>query len=161
MRPKNFKTLPVKEKRTIIEAEIKEIESKANNGRNAKKIQRKKAELNALENPDVVVDVDDDDTMSEHGSIVSDVSHESYPSNTSSERTKTSNVINASEIEFIEFLDDPEVSNYNKIQYLKTRYLHLQSQSKFEINSYFLLIFYLLVVFRCSTSNPQKHVTVT
>ena len=122
------------EKRTIIEAEIKEIESKANNGRNAKKIQRKKAELNALENPDVVVDVDDDDTMSEHGSIVSDVSnrsHESYPSNTSSERTNTSNVINASEIEFIESLDDPEVSNYNKVQYLKARHLHLQSQSKF------------------------------
>ena len=46
------------EKRTIIEDEIKEIESKANNGRNAKKIQRKKAELNALENPDVVVDID-------------------------------------------------------------------------------------------------------
>ena len=129
MRPTNFKTLPVEEKRAIIEAEIKEIESKANNGRNAKKIQRKKAELNALENPDVVVDVDD--TMSEHGSIVSDVSHESYPSNTSSERTNTSNVINASEIEFIEFLDDPEVSNYNKVQYLKARYLHLRSQSKF------------------------------
>ena len=36
-----------------------------------KKIQRKKAELNALENPDVVVDVDDD-TMSEHGNIVSE-----------------------------------------------------------------------------------------
>ena len=134
MRPTNFKTLPVEEKRAIIEAEIKEIESKANNGRNAKKIQRKKAELNALENPDVVVDVDDDDTMSEHGSIVSDVSnrsHESYPSNTSSERTNTSNVINASEIEFIKLLDDPEVSNYNKVQYLKARYLHLQSQSKF------------------------------
>ena len=97
MRPTNFKTLPMEEKRAIIEAEIKEIESKANNGRNAKKIQRKKAELNALENPDVVVDVDD--TMSEHGSIVSDVSYESYPSNTSSERTNTSNVINASEIE--------------------------------------------------------------
>ena len=37
MRPTNFKTLPVEEKRAIIEAEIKEIESKANNGRNAKK----------------------------------------------------------------------------------------------------------------------------
>ena len=130
MRPTNFKTLPVEEKRAIIEAEIKEIESKANNGRNAKKIQRKKAELNALENPDVVVDVDD--TMSEHGSIVSDVSHESYSRNTSNEsESNVSNVINASEIEFIESLDDPEVSNYNKVQYLKARYLHLQSQSKF------------------------------
>ena len=132
MRPTNFKTLPVEEKRAIIEAEIKEIESKANNGRNAKKIQRKKAELNALENPDVVVDVDDDDTMSEHGSIVSDVSHESYSRNTSNEsESNVSNVINASEIEFIESLDDPEVSNYNKVQYLKARYLHLRSQSKF------------------------------
>ena len=130
MRPTNFKTLPVEEKRAIIEAEIKEIESKANNGRNAKKIQRKKAELNALENPDVVVDVDD--TMSEHGSIVSDVSHESYSRNTSNEsESNVSNVINKSEIEFIESLDDPEVSNYNKVQYLKARYLHLQSQSKF------------------------------
>ena len=130
MRPTNFKTLPVEEKRAIIEAEIKEIESKANNGRNAKKIQRKKAELNAIENPDVVVDVDD--TMSEHGSIVSDVSHESYSRNTSNEsESNVSNVINKSEIEFIESLDDPEVSNYNKVQYLKARYLHLQSQSKF------------------------------
>ena len=130
MRPTNFKTLPVEEKRAIIEAEIKEIESKANNGRNAKKIQRKKAELNALENPDVVVDVDD--TMSEHGSIVSDVSHESYSRNTSNEsESNVSNVINKSEIEFIQSLDDPEVSNYNKVQYLKARYLHLQSQSKF------------------------------
>ena len=130
MRPTNFKTLPVEEKRAIIEAEIKEIESKANNGRNAKKIQRKKAELNALENPDVVVDVDD--TMSEHGSIVSDVSHESYSRNTSNEsESNVSNAINASEVEFIGFLDDPEVSNYNKVQYLKARYLHLQSQSKF------------------------------
>ena len=130
MRPTNFKTLPVEEKRAIIEAEIKEIESKANNSRNAKKIQRKKAELNALENPDVVVDVDDD-TMSEHGSIVSDVSHESYSRNTSNESESNASVINASEIEFLEFLDDPEVSYYNKIQYLKARYLHLQSQSKF------------------------------
>ena len=100
MRPTNFKTLPMEEKRAIIEAEIKEIESKANNGRNEKKIQRKKAELNALENPDVVVDVDD--TMSEHGSIVSDVSHESYSRNTSNEsESNVSNVINKSEIEFI------------------------------------------------------------
>ena len=129
MRPTNFKTLPVEEKRAIIEAEIKEIESKANNGRNSKKIQRKKAELNALENPDVVVDVDD--TMSEHGSIVSDVSHESYSRNTSNESESNASVINLSEIEFLEFLDDPEVSNYNKVQYLKARYLHLQSQSKF------------------------------
>ena len=131
MRPTNFKTLPVEEKRAIIEAEIKEIESKANNGRNAKQLQRKKAELNALENPDVVVDVDDDDTMSEHGSIVSDVSHESYSRNTSNESESNASVINLSEIEFLEFLDDLEVPNYNKIQYLKARYLHLQSQSKF------------------------------
>ena len=66
MRPTNFKTLPAAEKRTIIEAEIKEIEGKANNGRNTKKLQRKKAELNALKNPDVNVDDDDNDTMSEH-----------------------------------------------------------------------------------------------
>ena len=129
MRPTNFKTLPVEEKRTIIEAEIKEIEGKASNGRNAKKIQRKKAELNALENPDV--DVDDDDTMSEHSSIVSNRSHESYSRNTSNESESNASVLNASEIEFLELLDDPEVANYNKIQYLKARYLHLQSQSKF------------------------------
>ena len=70
--------------------------------------------------------------MSEHGSIVSDVSHESYSRNTSNEsESNVSNVINASEIEFIELLDDPEVANYNKVQYLKARYLHLRSQSKF------------------------------
>ena len=130
MRPTNFKTLPVEEKRAIIEAEIKEIESKANNGRNAKKIQRKKAELNALENPNVVVDVDDDDTMSEHGSIVSDVSHESYSRNTSNESESNASVINDSEIEFLEFLDDPEVSNYNKVQYALVSTLSSFTKSK-------------------------------
>ena len=42
MRPTNFKTLPVEEKRTIIEAEIKDIEGKANNGRNTKKYSARK-----------------------------------------------------------------------------------------------------------------------
>jgi hypothetical protein len=31
---------------------------------------------------------------------------------------------------FIEYMDDPEVSNYNKIDYFKERYLYLQN-SKF------------------------------
>ena len=43
MRPTNFQTLPVEEQRTLIEAEIKEIEGKASNRRNTKKLQRKKA----------------------------------------------------------------------------------------------------------------------
>ena len=128
MRATNVQTLPVEERRTIIEAEIKEIEGRASNSRNKKKLQRKKVELKAFDNPEAV-NFDVDDTMSEHGRIVSNRSNTSNESksNASECNVSVSNVSNVSEREF---LDDSEVANYNKIQYLKARYLHLQSQSK-------------------------------
>ena len=132
MRPLNFQILPLAERRTIIEAEIKEIEGKAVNSKNNTKLQRRKKELKALDNPDVV-----DDTISEHDSNTSNasVSHVSASgvsaSNVSASNVSANNVTTISEREFIEFLDDFEIANYNKMQYLKARYLELQSLSKF------------------------------
>ena len=79
----------------------------------------------------------DGSNFSEHGSNVS-----SYRSNlsghgSSAHSSGVSNVsidvsVNASTglADFNDFLDDPEVANYNKIQQLKERYLYLQN-SKF------------------------------
>ena len=80
--------------------------------------------------------------MSEHGSSKS--SHKSNVSEHGS-RAQSSNVssrVHSSDVSdvsvnvstglavFNEFLDDPEVANYNKIEYFKERYLYLQN-SKF------------------------------
>ena len=106
--------------------EIKEIE---NNGRNSKKIKRRKAEYKVLDYSEAV-NVDVDYNMSEHSSIVSNRSNMSNRSNVSN-NSNVSNVCNASNVSEREFLDDPELANYNNIQYLKARYLHLQSRNKF------------------------------
>jgi hypothetical protein len=51
-----------------------------------------------------------------------------------------SNQSTGSTKEFILTLDDPEVANYNKIQFLKARYINLQTQSKHLINLFSLIL---------------------
>ena len=66
-----------------------------------------KTELSRLHNPSQADD--DDNTMIEHRSSVGCVSNGSNVSDTSGRESQ-------------ELLDDPEVVNFNKIQYLKALY---------------------------------------
>ena len=70
--------------------------------------------------------------VSEHGSNVS--GHGSNVSGHGSNVSDVSSDLNVNTSPgfkiFIEYMDDPEVSNYNKINYFKERYLYLQN-SKF------------------------------
>ena len=70
--------------------------------------------------------------VSEHGSNVrgnGSSAHSSGVSNVSSDVS-----VNASTglADFNDFLDDPEVANYNKIQHFKERYLYLQNSKFFK-----------------------------
>ena len=71
-----------------------------------------------------------------------------------------SNQSTGSTKEFILTLDDPEVANYNKIQFLKARYINLQTQSKNLINLFSLILLCLTGFARFQIGFPQKHVTV-
>ena len=55
MRPTNYQSLPVEKRPTIIKAEIADIERKAaDNKKKTKKLQRTKAELKGLDNPEAL-----------------------------------------------------------------------------------------------------------
>ena len=137
-RPANFNDLPVEERTMIIQQEITKIEQgKSHNTHTMKRIRNRRLEIHNLMNPDVEAL---SYSQSEHESNVSGSSKSKSTSNVS-EHGSSSNVhssdvsdviVNASTglAVFNEFLDDPEVPNYKKIDYFKERYLYLQN-SKF------------------------------
>ena len=153
-RPANFNDLPVEERTRIIQDEITKIEEgKSHNTHTVKRIRNRRLEIHNLLNPDEQISYSEHESnVSEHGSNTSGSSKSnvsgSSKSNVSgsskrnvSEHGSSSNV-HSSDVSdvivnvstglavFNEFLDDPEVPNYNKIDYFKERYLYLQN-SKF------------------------------
>ena len=148
-RPENFNDLPVEEKTKIIQEEITKIEEgKTHNTSTVKRIRNRRLEIHNLLNPDVAaLSYSQSEHGSEHGSSVSE--HGSnvsgHGSNVSSHRSNVSgHGSNVSDVssdvnvntstgfkDFNDFLDDPEVPNYNKIQHLKERYLYLQNSKHF------------------------------
>ena len=145
-RPANFNDLPVEERTMIIQEEITKIEQgKSHNTHTMKRIRNRRLEIHNLMNPDVEALSYSESNVSEHESNVSEhgSSKSSHKSNVSEHgsRAHSSNV-HSSDVSdvivnvstglavFNEFLDDPEIANYNKIEYFKERYLYLQN-SKF------------------------------
>ena len=158
-RPANFNDLPVEERTRIIQEEITKIEEgKSHNTHTMKRIRNRRLEIHNLMNPDVEALSYSESNVSEHESNVSGSSKSKSTSNVSehgsnvsghgsntrgsiksnvSEHGNSSNVHSSDVIvnstgfnDFNEFLDDPEIANYNKIEYFKERYLYLQN-SKF------------------------------
>ena len=155
-RPANFNDLPVEERTRIIQEEITKIEQgKSHNTHTMKRIRNRRLEIHNLMNPDVEAlsysqsehesnvsgssKSKSTSNVSEHGSNVS--GHGSnvsgHGSNVSGHGSNVSDVSSDLNVNtspgfkiFIEYMDDPEVSNYNKIDYFKERYLYLQN-SKF------------------------------
>ena len=155
-RPANFNDLPVEERTMIIQEEITKIEQgKSHNTHTMKRIRNRRLEIHNLMNPDVEAlsysqsehesngsessKSKSTSNVSEHGSNVS--GHGSnvsgHGSNVSGHGSNVSDVSSDLNVNtspgfkiFIEYMDDPEVSNYNKIDYFKERYLYLQN-SKF------------------------------
>ena len=81
--------------------------------------------------------------VSEHGSNVSEHGSSAHSSDVSSDVS-----VNASTglADFNDFLNYPEVANYNKIQHFKERYLYLQIVS-FLINLVSIILFiYILFI---------------
>ena len=154
-RPANFKDLPVEERTRIIQEEITKIEEgKSHNTHTMKRIRNRRLEIHNLMNPDVEALSYSESNVSEHESNVSEhgsskSSHRSnvseHGSSISSHRSNVSgHGSNVSDVSsdlnvntstgfkvFNEFLDDPEVPNYNKIQHFKERYLYLQNSKHF------------------------------
>ena len=148
-RPANFNDLPVEERTRIIQEEITKIEQgKSHNTHTMKRIRNRRLEIHNLMNPDVEAlsysqseyesnvsgssKSKSTSNVSEHGSNVS--GHGSNVSGHGSNVSDVSSDLNVNTSPgfkiFIEYMDDPEVSNYNKIDYFKERYLYLQN-SKF------------------------------
>ena len=148
-RPANFNDLPVEERTMIIQEEITKIEQgKSHNTHTMKRIRNRRLEIHNLMNPDVEAlsysqsehesnvsgssKSKSTSNVSEHGSNVS--GHGSNVSGHGSNVSDVSSDLNVNTSPgfkiFIEYMDDPEVSNYNKIDYFKERYLYLQN-SKF------------------------------
>ena len=156
-RPANFNDLPVEERTMIIQEEITKIEQgKSHNTHTMKRIRNRRLEIHNLMNPDVEAL---SYSQSEHESNVSGSSKSKSTSNVSehgsnvsghgsntrgsiksnvSEHGNSSNVHSSDVIvnstgfnDFNEFLDDPEIANYNKIEYFKERYLYLQNSKHF------------------------------
>ena len=155
-RQANFNDLPVEEKTKIIQEEITKIEEgKTHNASTVKRIRNRRLEIHNLLNPDEQISYSEHESngsgssksnvsgsskstsnVSEHGSNVSGHGSQAHSSGVSS-RVHSSDVssdviVNVSTgfNDFNEFLDDPEIANYNKIEYFKDRYLYLQN-SKF------------------------------
>jgi hypothetical protein len=157
MRPENFSNLPVEERRTIIQAEITKIEKgNTHNTITSRRLRKKKAELANLDNPEAV-SVSNASTVS---SEPSNIDESSNVDNDDEQSNGESNQSSGSTKEFILTLDDPEVANYNKIQFLKARYINLQTQSKNLINLFSLILLCLTGFARFQIGFPQKHVTV-
>ena len=156
-RPENFDDLPVEERTRIIQDEITKIEEgKTHNASTVKRIRNRRLEIHNLLNPDVAElsysqsehesngsgssKSKSTSNVSEHGSNVSghgSNTRGSIKSNVS-EHGNSSNVHSSDVIvnstgfnDFNEFLDDPEIANYNKIEYFKERYLYLQNSKHF------------------------------
>ena len=148
-RPANFNDLPVEERTMIIQEEITKIEQgKSHNTHTMKRIRNRRLEIHNLMNPDVEAlsysqsehesngsessKSKSTSNVSEHGSNVS--GHGSNVSGHGSNVSDVSSDLNVNTSPgfkiFIEYMDDPEVSNYNKIDYFKERYIYLQN-SKF------------------------------
>ena len=154
-RPANFNDLPVEERTMIIQEEITKIEQgKSHNTHTMKRIRNRRLEIHNLMNPDVEALSYSESNVSEHESNVSEhgsskSSHRSnvseHGSSMSSHRSNVSgHGSNVSDVSsdlnvntstgfkvFNEFMDDPEVPNYNKIDYFKERYLYLQNSKHF------------------------------
>ena len=146
-RPENFNTLTVEERTQIIQEEIQKIENgKTHNAHTVKRLRNRRLEIHNILNPDSAIVY----SQSEHGSNVSEhgdnvgeqginVSEHGDNFGKSNVSEHGSNVssdvsVNATTgmTDFNEFLNDPEIANYNKIEYFKERYLYLQ-KSKFKL----------------------------
>ena len=153
--PVEERTMIIQEEITKIE------QGKSHNTHTMKRIRNRRLEIHNLMNPDVEALSYSESNVSEHESNVSEhgsskSSHRSnvseHGSSMSSHRSTVSghgsNVSghgsNVSDVSsdlnvntstgfkvFNEFLDDPEVPNYNKIQHFKERYLYLQNSKHF------------------------------
>jgi hypothetical protein len=112
-----------------------------------------------LDNPEALVNysISGASTMS---SEPSNIDESSNVDNDDEQSNGESNQSTGSTKEFILTLDDPEVANYNKIQFLKARYINLQTQSKNLINLFSLILLCLTGFARFQIGFPQKHVTV-
>ena len=147
--------------RIIQEEITKIEEGRSHNTHTMKRIRNRRLEIHNLMNPDVEALSYSESNVSEHESNVSEhgsskSSHRSnvseHGSSMSSHRSNVSghgsNVSghgsNVSDVSsdlnvntstgfkvFIEYMDDPEVPNYNKIDYFKERYLYLQNSKHF------------------------------
>jgi hypothetical protein len=157
MRPENFSNLPVEERRTIIQAEITKIEKgNTHNTITSRRLRKKKAELANLDNPEAL----SISSVSTVSGEPSNIDESSNVDNDDEQSNGESNQSSGSTKEFILTLDDPEVANYNKIQFLKARYINLQTQSKNLINLFSLILLCLTGFARFQIGFPQKHVTV-
>ena len=157
MRPENFSNLPVEERRTIIQAEITKIEKgNTHNTITSRRLRKKKAELANLDNPEAL-SISSASTVSGEPSNIDESSN---VDNDDEQSNGESNQSSGSTKEFILTLDDPEVANYNKLQFLKARYINLQTQSKNLINLFSLILLCLTGFARFQIGFPQKHVTV-
>ena len=157
MRPENFSNLPVEERRTIIQAEITKIEKgNTHNTITSRRLRKKKAELANLDNPEAL----SISSVSTVSGEPSNIDESSNVDNDDEQSNGESNQSTGSTKEFILTLDDPEVANYNKIQFLKARYINLQTQSKYLINLFSLILLCLTGFARFQIGFPQKHVTV-
>ena len=153
MRPENFSNLPVEERRTIIQAEITKIEKgNTHNTITSRRLRKKKAELANLDNPEAL----SISSVSTVSGEPSNVDESSNVDNDDEQSNGESNQSTGSTKEFILTLDDPEVANYNKIQFLKTRYINLQTQSKHLINLFSLILLCMTGFARFQNGFPKS-----
>ena len=94
--------------------------------------------------------------VSEHGSYVSghgsNVSRHGSSMHSSDVISDVSVNVTTGLADFNDFLDDPEVANYNKIQHFKEIYLYLQKSYLFFI----YLISFILFIYMWVFSVPQR-----